>query len=180
MHGERPGLREHTERQGQAEKKQEINKIARERYIVIVGFSGLDNRRHLDFKLDVKNTYVKSNKDVLPVSLTHLLNQVQAYEEPIAWHKAPAVNPKSFGVALLKAQERARIAGPPDVNRIGDNMTGIRNKAGREGCDKCGARDHWKATCPHADASPAELVILRAKNSVGPQLVTVGRPDDGA
>ena len=40
--------------------------------------------------------------------------------------------------------------------------------------------NHWKATCQHADTPPAELAILRAKNSAGPQLVTVGGPDDGA
>ena len=173
-------MRDHTERQGRAEKKQEINQVARERYIVIVRFLGLDNRRHLDFKLDVKNTYVKSKEDVLPVSLTHLLNHVQAYKEPNARHKAPTVDPKPPGVALLKARECARIAGHPDANRIGGDMTGIRNKAGREGCNKCGARDHWKATCQHADASPAELAILWAKYSASPQLVTVGVPDDGA
>ena len=107
-----------NEENGQ-KKKQDINQIARERYIVVVGFSSLDNRHHLGFKLDVKNTYVKSNEDVLPVSLTHLLKQVQACEEPSARHKALVVD-------------------------------------------------------------PAELAILRAKNSSGPQLVTVGGPDNEA
>ena len=35
-------------------KKQEIHKEAGERYVAAVGFSGLDNRRHSGFKLDVK------------------------------------------------------------------------------------------------------------------------------
>ena len=173
------GIRQHTKRLGRAEEEardpQGSRRTVRRRRRL------LRPRQPSPLRLQArrKDTYIRSNNDILPITLNHLRKQVQAYEEPNARHKAPAFNPKPPGVALLKSRERARVAGHPDTNRKGDDLTGIQNNAGREGCDKCGARDHWKATCPHADVSPVELAILRAKNSAGPQLVTVGGPGDG-
>ena len=67
----------------------------------------------------------------------------------------------------------AKTGGGADANKVGDDMTGITNKAGRSGCDHCGAANHWKATCPHKGKTAEEMRDIRAKNSAGPQLVEV-------
>ena len=102
------GIRQHTKRLGRAEEEardpQGSRRTVRRRRRL------LRPRQPSPLRLQArrKDTYIRSNNDILPITLNHLRKQVQAYEEPNARHKAPAFNPKPPGVALLKSRERAR------------------------------------------------------------------------
>ena len=121
-----------------------------------------------------KNTYVKTKVDTFPESIVVLLTLVQTYEESTSNKPRALTNSKHPDIVMVKAGNKRYTGRGPDTTKSGDNMTGIRNKAGREGCDICGAKNHWKATCPHEHASDEELKNIRARNAASPQLLEVG------
>ena len=55
-------------------------------------------------------------------------------------------------------------------------MTGIKNKAGKFGCNKCGAEDHWIRSCPQA---LAEERAAGRPDLPEPQLVEAGEQETG-
>ena len=57
-------------------------------------------------------------------------------------------------------------------------MTGIRNKAGKSGCNHCRDEKHWIDNCPHRHVTGATLDALRKKNTPAPQLLHVGKEKD--
>lgn len=161
------------------EKKLEIQKEESSRYLACAAFTGLDGRRHGEVKMNVKNTYASQKIDILPNSMPDLLQLIQAFEEPAASSATTRRDPKHPSIAMVEAADKRTPGGGPDVSREGDDMTGIVNKQGRKGCDKCGAPGHWKATCPHKNKTEDKLKIIRARNGASPQLVKVTDTDKG-
>ena len=57
-------------------------------------------------------------------------------------------------------------------------MAGIRNKAGKSGCNHCRGEKHWMDNCPHQHVTGAALDALRKKNTAVPQLLHAGEEKD--
>ena len=60
-------------------KKLKIQKEASNRYLAATCFTGLDGRRHSEYKKNVKNTFVGQKIDTLPESIVALLKLIQTF-----------------------------------------------------------------------------------------------------
>ena len=124
--------------------------------------------------MNVKNTFAIQKIDILPGSMPDLLQLIHTFVEPVtASNTTPRRDPNHPMVAMVEAAGKRDSGGGADANKFGDDMTGITNKEGRSGCDKCGAANHWKATCPHKNKTADEIAAIRARNAASPQLVEV-------
>ena len=57
-------------------------------------------------------------------------------------------------------------------------MTGIKNKAGKSGCNHCRDEKHWMDNCPHRHVTGAALEALCKKNMAALQLLHMGEEKD--
>ena len=110
-------------------------------------------------KRHVKNAFATAGNNILPGTMPDLLKLLQAFVEPTTTSNAtPRRDPNHPGVTMVETSS----GDDADASKVGDDMTGITNKAGRSGYDHCGTADHWKATCPHKGKTAGELKIIRA------------------
>ena len=63
-------------------------------------------------------------------------------------------------------------------NGTAQDMTGIRNTAGKSGCNHCCDETHWIDNCPHLQVTGEALEVLRKKNTIAPQLLHAGEEKD--
>ena len=57
-------------------------------------------------------------------------------------------------------------------------MIGIKNKAGKNGCNHCRDETHWMNNCPHLHVTSEALEALHKKNAAAPQLLHAGDEKD--
>ena len=87
----------------------------------------------------------------------------------------PRYDPNDTVVALVdtgKRRPRGR------QNGAGQDMTGIKNKAGKSGCNHCCNETHWMDNFPHLHATGEALESLRKKSTAAPQLLHAGEEKD--
>ena len=77
-------------------------------------------------------------------------------------HSKPRYDPNQARVALVDTSELKPRGGQ---NGAAQDMTGIRNKAGKSGCNYCRDETHWMDNCPHLHVTGEALEALRKKNT---------------
>ena len=87
----------------------------------------------------------------------------------------PRYDPNEAGVALIDMGERSPRGGQ---NGADQDMTGIKNKADKSGCNHCRDKTHWMDNCPHLHVTSEALEALRKKNTAAPQLLHAGEEKD--
>ena len=88
----------------------------------------------------------------------------------------PRYDPNKAGVALVDTGERrprGRQSG------AGQDMTSIKNKVGKSGCNHCCDETDWMDNCPHIHVTGEALEALRKKNTAAPQVLHTRRRGEG-
>ena len=87
----------------------------------------------------------------------------------------PRYDPNKASVALVdKGEPRPR----GGQGGAGQDMTGIKNKAGKSGCNHCRDETHWMDNYPHLRVTGEALEALRKKNTGAPQLLHEGEEQE--
>ena len=97
---------------------------------------------------------------------------IEGYVDNEAMHAKPWYNPNETGVALVDAGDRQQRDGR---NEVGQDTTGIRNKACKSGCNHCRDKKHWMDNCLHRHVTDTALGALPKKNTVVSQLLLTCR-----
>ena len=108
-------------------------------------------------------------RDILPKNRTELNKMIEGYVEDEAMRARPRCDPNEAGVKLVDAGDRRQRNGR---NERGQDMAGIKNKAGKIGCNHCHNGKHWIYNCPHRHVTGAALDALGKKNTAAPYSTT--------
>ena len=103
--------------------------------------------------------------------MVELHKMIKGYVDEEVPRGKPRYNPNEAGVVLVDTGDRRPRGGR---NGAGQDMTDIRNKAGKSGCNHCRDETHWMDSCPHLHVTGEALEALRRKNTAAPQLLRAG------
>ena len=90
---------------------------------------------------------------------------IEGYVNDEAMRTRPRYGPNEVGVALVDAGDHRQRDGR---NEGGQDMTGIKNKAGKSGCNHYRDKKHWIGNCPYRHMTGAALGTLCKTNTAAP------------
>ena len=151
--------------------------MAQDRYLAVAALaaSGLHNKRHGQLKNKIKNLWATKKRNILPKNLTELHKMIKSYVDDEAMRAKPRYDLNEAGVVLVDAGDRRQ---RDKRNEVDQDMIGIRNKAGKSGCNFYCDEKHWIDNCLHRHVTGAALDALCKKNTPAPQLLHAGKKKD--
>ena len=114
-------------------KKTALSNEAQERYRAALAASGLSSKRHGWLNMNIANKWVTERIDILPKNFVKLHKITKGYVDDEVPRGKPRYDPNQAGVALVDTGERKPRGGRNGTAQA--DMTGIRNKAGKSGCN---------------------------------------------